>query len=110
MISDGLTAFTGIAGAGVPHQAVLTGGGKHGVKHPCLHWINTLLSNLKTSLSGTHHAVKFSKYASRYLHAHAYRFNRRIHMAAMIPQLARTLMRASPLSETTLRTPAEIRR
>jgi ribosomal protein L37AE/L43A len=110
IVSDGLTAFTGIAWAGVPHQAIVTGSGKHGVKHPRLHWINTLLSNLKTSLAGTHHALKFGKYASRYLHAHAYRFNRRFHMAAMISQLARTLIRAHPCSEVTLRAPAEIRR
>ena len=38
------------------------------------HWVNTVLSNVKTSLSGAYHACGFSKYAERYLGAIAYRF------------------------------------
>jgi len=110
VVSDGLTAFTGIAWAGVPHEPIVTGSGRRGAQHPRFQWVNTLLSNLKTSLAGTHHAIKFAKYANRYLRSHAYRFNRRFHMAAMIPRLARTLIQAKPLAEAMLRDPAEIRR
>lgn len=31
------------------------------------HWINTVLSTLKTSFSGTYHCFDFGKYAQRYL-------------------------------------------
>ena len=39
-------------------------------------WINTILGNLKTSLGGAYHAFDLAKYASCYLAAFAYRFNR----------------------------------
>lgn len=44
---------------------------------PEFRWINTVLGNLKTSLSGCYHAFDFQKYAARYLAAFSYRFNRR---------------------------------
>lgn len=110
VISDGLTAFTGVTWAGVPHEAIVTGSGRRGAQQPRLRWVNILLGNLKTALSGTHHALKFATYASRYLHAHAYRFNRRFDLSAMLTQLAQALMDFRPLSEQRLRTPAETRR
>jgi len=42
-----------------------------------------VLSNLKTSFSGTFHALRFDKYADRYLGAFSYRFNRRFDLAAI---------------------------
>jgi hypothetical protein len=38
-------------------------------------FFSELLSNLKTSFSGTFLALKFDKYADRYLGAFNYRFN-----------------------------------
>ena len=110
VVSDGLSAFTGIARAGLPHERIKTGSGRKGAQEPRLHWINTILSNLKTALSGTHHALKFDKYAARYLHAHAYRFNRRFDLPAMLPRLAWALVRSRPCCERDLREPAETRR
>lgn len=110
VVSDGLSAFTGVARAGVPHTRIMTGSGRKGAKEPRLNWVNTILSNLKTALSGTHHALKFRKYAARYLHAHAYRFNRRFDLPAMLPRLAWALVRSRPLGERDLREPAETRR
>ena len=45
--------------------------------------INTVISNLKTNFSGTFHALRFDKYADRYLGAFSYRFNQRFDLAAM---------------------------
>jgi hypothetical protein len=50
----------------------------------CFTWVNTILGNLKTSMSGTFHAFDFEKYASRYLAAVQYRFNRPSCIAAEI--------------------------
>ena len=61
-----------------------------------------ILSNLKTALSGTHHALKFAKYGARYLGAHQYRFNRRFGMKSMIPRMAVALCALGPLTETAL--------
>jgi len=109
-LSDGLTAFQGIAMAGVAHEAIIVGAGRQAARQPRLHWVNTILSNLKTSLGGTHHAIKFAKYGARYLAAHQYRFNRRFDLASMIPRLAAALVNAGPVPEQALRIPAETRR
>jgi hypothetical protein len=49
------------------------------------HWVNTVLGNVKTSLSGAHHSFGFSRYAERYLGAIAYRFKRPFHLHAPGP-------------------------
>lgn len=48
-----------------------------------IRWINKVLSKLKNSFSGTFHALRFDKYADRYLGAFSYRFNRRFDLAEM---------------------------
>jgi hypothetical protein len=103
VISDGLTAFTGVTWAGIAHEGIVCGRGRQAARQPRLYWANTILSNLKTALSGTHHALKFAKYAARYLRAHAYRFNRRFDLPAMLPRLAHALMQSRPLRERDLR-------
>lgn len=110
VLSDGLTAFTGVAWAQFPHEAIRCGGGRQAAQHPRLHWVNTILGNLKTSFSGTHHALKFAAYATRYLRAHAYRFNRRFDLPAMLGDLAGHLLRSRPMPERDLRIPTETRR
>lgn len=64
------------------------GTGRKAVQQPRLLWVNTVLGNLKTALSGTYHASKFDTYAQRYLCAYQYRFNHRFDLAGMIGQLA----------------------
>lgn len=59
-------------------------------------WLNILIGNLKTALSGTHHAFKFAKYANRYLAEVQYRFNRRMSLPALVPRLAFAVMHAPP--------------
>lgn len=110
IVSDGLTAFIGVTWAGVPHEAIVSGGTRKAAQQPRLRWVNTILSNLKTSLSGTQHAIKFAKYGPRYLGAYQYRFNRRFDLPALIPRLAVALIRHGPLTEGGLRAVAEIRR
>jgi hypothetical protein len=46
---------------------VVTGGGKAAAKLPQFKAVITVLSNLKTVLTGTLHALKFAKYAHRYV-------------------------------------------
>ena len=38
------------------------------------------MGNVKTALSGTHHAFNFKKYGDRYLVEISYRFNRRFYL------------------------------
>ncbi len=74
MISDGLACFRGVTEVGCMHQPVIVNG-RHPKDLPDFRWINTVISNLKTSFSGTIHALSFEKFADRYLGAFCYRFN-----------------------------------
>lgn len=103
VVSDGLSAFTGIAAAGFHHEAIVCGRGRRAAQKPRLLWVNVILSNLKTAFSGTHHALKFAKYGARYLASHQYRFNRRFDMASMVPRLAKALFAQGPITESALR-------
>lgn len=72
--------------AGCTHHRTVVAGRKP-KDVPELLWINTVLGNLKTSLSGSHHAFAFGKYAQHYLSAFAYRFNRRFDLKTLPQRL-----------------------
>jgi len=110
VISDGLTAFTGVTWAGFAHEPIITGSGRRSAQQPKLCWVNTLLGNLKTAFSGTYHAMKFAKYGSRYLRALQYQFNRRFRLQDIVGRLGRALMSTKVQPEHVLRDPAETRR
>lgn len=88
-VSDGLPCFRTISGSVAEHQSIAVGGGRQSVKRPEFRWVNTLLGNLKTAISGTYHAFKFSKYADRYLAEVQYRFNRRFDLSTLLARLLR---------------------
>jgi ribosomal protein L37AE/L43A len=86
VVSDGLGCFTAAESAGV-HKRIVTGGGRASVKLPQFQAVNTVLSNLKTAMAGTYHAIKFEKYAHRYLAEVQYRFNRRFDLRSILRRL-----------------------
>jgi len=102
VLSDGLACFRSVTTAGCSHQVVVTGG-KHPNDLPQFRWINILLGNLKTSLSGTFHAFNFDKYARRYLGGFCFRFNRRFEMAAMTERIANAVCCCMPCPEKAMR-------
>lgn len=100
--SDGLACFTAVAGAGCKHTVTIVGNRKPKDMLEFL-WLNTVLGNLKTSLGGAYHAFSFSKYASRYLGAFAYRFNRRFKLDQLPTRLLRACIGVGPRPEAWLR-------
>lgn len=82
VFSDGLACFGAVTEAGCRHLPTVIGGRKP-KEIPEFKWINTILGNLKTSLSGSYHAFDFRKYAARYLAAFCYRFNRRFDLRTL---------------------------
>jgi hypothetical protein len=56
VLSEGLACFHSVTAADFRHEAIVTGG-KHQNDLPKFRWINTILSNLKTSLNGALHAL-----------------------------------------------------
>jgi hypothetical protein len=102
-VSDGLWCFGGVKIVGAEHERIVTGGGAASVKLPQLKAVNTVLSNLKTALSGTYHAFNFAKYAHRYLAELQYRFNRRFNLATILARLLRAAAVTTPQPEHLLR-------
>ncbi|MDJ0864052.1 MAG: IS1595 family transposase [Gammaproteobacteria bacterium] len=94
--SDGLACFNGIVDAGCKHWYVVTGGGPNSAKTTELHWVNTLLGNVKRSIHGTYHAIS-PKHLPRYLAEFSYRFNRRFKLVEMLPRLAYIALRTPPM-------------
>lgn len=86
VFSDGLGCFSAVTTAGCTHQVTVVGGRKPN-DLPEFKWINTVLGNLKTSLSGSYHAFAFRKYGARYLAAFTYRFNRRFDLQTLPARL-----------------------
>lgn len=86
-LSDALPSFSVLAASVKRHEAIVVGSGKQAAQHPKFRWVNTLISNFKTALSGTYHAFNFAKYAKRYFAEYAYRFNRRFDLRAIVSSL-----------------------
>ncbi|WP_373506389.1 IS1595 family transposase, partial [Thiocapsa sp.] len=86
VICDGLACFAGVTDSGCTPQPTVAGARKP-KDLPMFRWINTVLGNLKTGVSGAYHSFDFGKYAERYLGAIAYRFNRRFDLRALPTRL-----------------------
>ncbi|MFN9504046.1 MAG: transposase [Rubrivivax sp.] len=93
-MSDGLNCFQVASSAGAIHDREITGGGKASVLNDKFKAVNTLIGNVKTALTGTYHAIKFAKYAYRYLAEVQFRFNRRYDLRAILGDLLVALVRA----------------
>lgn len=102
VVSDGLDCFMAVQELG-EHERIVTGGGGASVKVPQLRAINIVLSNLKTAMSGTYHAVKFAKYAPRYLAELQYRFNRRYALHELLGRLLRACSHTQPRTNRSIR-------
>ena len=105
--SDGLACFAAVTNAGCVHMPLVVGTLKPR-DLPQFRWINTVLGNLKTTLSGTHHSFNYSKYGATYLAAFAYRFNRRFDLTGLIARLIVDVVQCRPRQERVIRENAEI--
>lgn len=105
--SDGLACFAGVIDAGCAHSYVAVGRRKPR-ELPQFTWVNTVLGNLKTMINGAHKAFKFRKYATAYLGAFAYRFNRRFDLQQLLADLIGHTATSSPTRERQIRGRAEV--
>lgn len=86
MRSDGLGCFAAVADAGCLHLHRVV----EDLKPRDLSefkWVNTVRGNLKTTLAGTFHALKYRKYGDHHLSACAYRFNRHFDLRGLVARL-----------------------
>ena len=103
VVSDGLWCFGAATLVGAEHKRIVTGGGKASMALPQFKWVNTLLGNLKTAITGTYHAFDFAKYAHRYLAEFQFRFNHRFNMKTILHRMLTALVAAPPSCERRLR-------
>ncbi len=96
VFSDGLACFSAVTEAACSHHPTVMAGRKP-KDVPEFRWINTVLGNLKTSLSGCYHAFDFQKYAARYLAAFCYRFNRRFDLYSLNQRLLIAAASTTPM-------------
>jgi transposase-like protein len=87
VVSDGYYCFRAVTKAGCSHQPHVVGKKRKSTDMGCFAWVNTVLSNIKTAITGTYHGFDFSKYAARYLSEVQYRFNRRFDLKSIFPRL-----------------------
>jgi transposase-like protein len=103
VVSDGTACFRYVTDIGATHERYVTGCGRVAAKHASFRWVNTMLGNLKTAISGTYHSINHSKYGNRYLAEFSYRFNRRFDLASMLPRLLNAAATTKPHTLRTLR-------
>jgi hypothetical protein len=99
---DGLGCFAAVTEAGCIHMPRVVGALKPR-DLPEFRWVNTVLGNLKTIMSGTFKALKYRKYAQTYLGAFAYRFNHRFDLRDLIATLIVDVTRTKPMPERAIR-------
>lgn len=102
LLSDSLPSFSVLGQLG-RHEPIIVGSGKQAARHPKFRWVNTLISNFKTAMSGTYHAFHFAKYAGRYFAEYAYRFNRRFDLRNIVSCIIQDCVRMTPLNESKVR-------
>ncbi|MCF6177976.1 MAG: IS1595 family transposase [Geopsychrobacter sp.] len=103
VVSDGLWCFQAVTKTGCTQQREVVGKGRKSTDMECFTWVNTILGNLETAISGTYHAFDFEKYAHRYLGEYQYRFNRRFDLASVLPRLVTTAAQTGKRTERWLR-------
>ena len=95
VLSDGLGCFAGVEAAQCLHAPTVVGRAKPR-DLPDFRWVNTVLGNLKRTINGAYHSLKFRKYADSYLAGFAYRFNRRFDLRDIVARLIVDVTRSGP--------------
>ena len=93
--SDGLSCWPAVTKADVDRFPMRTGSGRQAAQWAPFKWVNTVLGNIKTAITGTYHHVS-PKHAERYLASFAYRFNRRYDLETITQRLAWTCTQTKP--------------
>ena len=74
---------------------MITGSGRQAAQWTPFKWVDTVLGNIKTAITGTYHHVS-PKHAERYLASFTYRFNRRYDLDTITQRLTWTCAKTEP--------------
>ena len=101
VVSDGLKGFLGIQSITDSHIPIKTRGNK-AILDTIFYWTSTVLSNLKTSLTGVQHKMTPS-YLFRFFGLFQFRFNRRYNLKALFYSTIRLASTAKQRSKAKLK-------
>lgn len=97
VISDGYWCFRSVTKAGCTHERIITKHrGLQSHKMVEFHWVNTVLGNIKSAITGTHRSLR-QRYAFRYLAEFQFRFNQRYRLADMLDKLGALAAKSAPM-------------
>jgi len=103
IVSDALHCFRGVEEQ-CSHEVHISSYLSDEEKDIHFKWVDTILSNVKTSIAGTYHSIECHRYASRYLAEIAYRFNRRFDLRKIFFDLCSTAIGTPPITRTEIST------
>ncbi len=102
LVTDALACFKGVEDT-CKHEIHVANKMNEVEKEKHFKWVNTILSNVKTGLTGTFHSINFKKYSNRYLGAIVYRFNRRWDLSKIFFDLCQSCAESPPMTARDLR-------
>jgi transposase-like protein len=100
-VSDGLEGFKALDEV-TDHIVLVTSKASSEDVEKTFKWVNTILSNVKTAISGTFHALDFKRYGFRYLAELQFRINRRFDLRRMFFGLLEKAVKSCPKPSKTL--------
>ena len=96
VISDKLPCFKGVQDAGCSHLRIKCGGNLELLDSKEFKWVNTMIGNVKTSITGTCHSIS-SRHLPRYLAEFCFRFNNRFNLRKLIPLIGKVMVNTTPM-------------
>ncbi|MEK0086202.1 IS1595 family transposase [Benzoatithermus flavus] len=96
VVSDGLSCWAAVEGAGCDHFPMVTGSGRQAARWAPFKWVNTTLGNIKAAITGTYRQLG-PAHAARYLASFAWRFNRRFQLDSMLVRFVHSAARTKPM-------------
>jgi hypothetical protein len=100
--SDKLACFTAVTAADCGHIRIKCGGNLELLDSEYFKWVNTMIGNVKTALTGTCHAID-PKHLPRYLAEFCFRFNHRFNLRKLLPLLGQIMVKTPPMPKKYLK-------
>jgi transposase-like protein len=103
VVSDGLGCFRAVTRGGATHTPIVSAREpQQPEKIPALKWVNTLLGNLKTAITGTHKSIR-RPYVQRYFTEFQFRFNGRHDLPGLFTTLLAAAAGGQPRTHAAIR-------
>ena len=96
VLTDGLRCWNALDGVVGSHRAIRTGSGRQAARMAPFKWVNTMLGNIKSAITGTYRKLG-PDHAQRYLASFAWRYNRRYQLNTMIPRFVHSAARTQSI-------------